>query len=70
MDICINCDSTDISIEEKTYGIPYGPKLDRFSLPVTTPVHICNNCGDEWTDWEAEDIIGDAIHKHRIKENK
>jgi len=57
---CPSCDSNKISTEEINHCFPYG----QGELSANVPLRKCQNCGEQYLDHEAEELMGVAIRLH------
>jgi len=54
---CGECDSRRIVTREITHYFPYGVGEAAVTLSARIPVRKCENCGNEWSDHHAEEIM-------------
>ena len=61
---CPQCEANRVStvIQEQEYV--YGTGESTIKLKVKIPVHTCNQCELQFTDWEAEEIKHNALCEH------
>ena len=62
--LCPQCEDSQVStkIQEREYV--YGTGESAVKLDVKIPVHTCNNCELEFSDWKAEEIKHNALCQH------
>jgi hypothetical protein len=60
---CAQCGKDGVITDNQEQTIPYGVEK-KVNIRATVPVRICNGCGFEGLDCEAEQIIQDAIDRH------
>lgn len=58
---CALCGAGPVWTVWKDDPFQYGPGPDAPVIEVRVPVRHCQSCGEEWTDWEAEQIRDTAI---------
>jgi len=60
---CPSCGKTaTVSMQHEEFGYRVGPGDDDVVLlEVEVPVISCKGCGDEFTDWRAEEIRASAV---------
>jgi len=57
---CIDCDSRRIVTYEHDHRFPYGVGETAVTLFARIPVRKCEDCGNEWLDHHAEEIMQEA----------
>ena len=60
---CFECDAS-IRTEWREHAFTYGVGASARELSVTLPVRVCNSCGCEFLDHEAESLQHEAICAH------
>lgn len=58
---CPDCESTDVSIDEREQRFRYGRGPDAVELTCSVPVYTCSHCGCQWTGGKAEDARQEAV---------
>jgi ribosomal protein S27AE len=61
---CPDCGSAVVMASMFKYRFPYGREPDQVMLEVEVPLCYCGDCGEQFFDWEAEDLMQEAIDKH------
>ena len=61
--ICFDCDGTSITEYETLHTFPYGGQ--GVELSVKVPVQKCEDCGAEFLDYVAIDLMDDAVKRHK-----
>lgn len=61
---CPECGSKRIVTEAVDHRFPYGQEDPAVELSARIPVRRCEECGDEFLDDEAEDLIHEAVCRH------
>lgn len=62
--ICPSCGETEFCVSSEVDRFEYGHGEDAVELSVTIPVHMCESCGYQFTDGDAEDIRHEAVCRH------
>jgi hypothetical protein len=58
-----------VTTEKSAWQLSIGPDDEKAELTTLVPVHTCNNCGEAFTDWVADEINTAAQYKY-YKENR
>jgi hypothetical protein len=53
---CVNCGSDRVTETVQTYPVEHRYRGVPGTYSVTAPVMKCGACGDQWTDWRAEEL--------------
>ncbi len=61
---CPECGSERIVTETIDHRFPYGQEDSAVELSARIPVRRCEECGDEFLDDEAEDLMHEAVCRH------
>lgn len=61
---CPECGSKRIVTETVDHRFPYGQEDTAVELSARIPVRRCEECGDEFLDYEAEDLMHEAVCRH------
>ena len=61
---CPQCENNLVSTSIQKREYVYGSDESAVRLPVENPVHSCNQCDFQFTDWEAEEIEHNALCQH------
>jgi len=61
---CAGCGSKRIVTEAIDHRFPYGQEDSAVELSARIPVRRCEECGDEFLDDEAEDLMHEAVCRH------
>ena len=61
---CPQCEVNRVSTEIHEQEYVYGTGESTVRLKVKIPVHTCNQCELQFTDWEAEEIKHNALCEH------
>lgn len=61
---CPECGSERIVTEAIDHRFPYGQEDSAVELSARIPVRRCKECGDEFLDDEAEDLMHEAVCRH------
>jgi YgiT-type zinc finger domain-containing protein len=61
---CPNCESFAVRVEDREDRFLYGVGADAVELVAHVPLHLCSDCGLEYTDEEGEQRRHDAVCKH------
>jgi putative zinc finger/helix-turn-helix YgiT family protein len=61
---CPECESTKVVTEVVDHRFAYGQEDSAVELSARIPVRRCEECGDEFLDDEAEDLMHEAICRH------
>ncbi len=61
---CPECESKRITTENIKHRFPYGKDADAVELSACIPVRRCGECGDEFLDSEADDLMHEAVCHH------
>ena len=60
--ICIDCESERITTETISHRVPVRQGTI-VGITIRIPVRRCIDCGNQWLDHEAEDIIEEAMSR-------
>ena len=61
---CPDCDHSRVFTTRQEFEYVYGAGKSAFTLLVEIPVRRCGECECQFTDWEAEEIIQNALCSH------
>ena len=61
---CPDCGSTSLHTELITQKFLYGKEGEAVELSAQVPVHVCEGCGFQFTDFEAESARDRAVRQH------
>ena len=61
---CPQCEDSRVSTSIHEQEYVYGTGESTVTLEVKIPVHTCNQCELQFTDWEAEEIKHNALCEH------
>lgn len=61
---CPQCGHDQVSTTNQDYKYVYGTGESAVTLPVEIPVRSCSECEFQFTDWEAEEIMHNALCAH------
>lgn len=61
---CPECGSERITTEEIDHRFPYGQEEAAIELSARIPVRRCEECGDEFLDYKAQDLMHEAVCRH------
>lgn len=61
---CPECGSKRIATEVVDHRFPYGQEDSAVELSARIPVRRCDECGDQFLDDEAEDLMHEAVCRH------
>jgi len=61
---CPECESKRIVTGVVNHRFPYGQEDSAVELSARIPVRRCEECGDEFLDDEAEDLMHEAVCRH------
>lgn len=64
MQTCEMCDAKSVTVQLKEEKFVYGSGDDQVLLAATVPVYECGECGEMYTDHEAEELRHEAVCKH------
>lgn len=62
--VCASCGSEHVVTEKVYQTFPYGEGESRVMLSAVVPVHVCQECKEEFTDSEAARIRHEAVCRH------
>lgn len=63
---CPNCDSYSVVERQQMDEFLHGRELVR----VLVPMMLCTGCGQQWTDYRAEDIREEAVRDRALGPRK
>ncbi len=61
---CPDCESDRVVTEWIDHRFPYGRDDSAIELSARIPVRRCEECGDQFLDAEAEDLMHEAVCRH------
>ncbi len=61
---CPDCESDRVVTEWIDHRFPYGREETSVELSARVPVRRCEECGDQFLDAEAEDLMHEAVCRH------
>lgn len=61
---CPQCQSNRVSTTIRDYEYVYGAGESAITLQVEIPVRSCSDCECQFTDWEAEEMMHNALCTH------
>ena len=61
---CPQCENNKVSTTIQDYEYVYGAGESAITLQVEIPVRNCSDCECQFTDWEAEEIMHNALCSH------
>lgn len=62
--VCAGCGEARVRTEEVGHAFPFGAGEDAVQLTAPVPLRVCESCGFEYLDHEAEERQHDAACRH------
>lgn len=61
---CIDCGSVCVDTKWINHSFPYGFGDSAVELTVRVPVRKCLECGEEWLDYVAENLMQEEVNSY------